>query len=238
MDYWFQNKKYSDIFSLAKDLSVSQTCFEEVKSERFLSFVEEKDAVKAKRVRALLLQSVPEDVMIFRIGEILNPFMSFSFHQKKYESFEQLGKAMLSFSPNPDPVLLSIIRYELISEYMRVTLFDVKNKKEYDEVAKIEKESRQDLIYSYYCMGYFLSKSTSIIYDGVLYKDIYNLTYYLAKKEKDLDVLGSYFSFSPLLRAYMRYSDEKQKIDSYLHLCHSLEKSEHELSLFLEKRKK
>lgn len=238
MEFKYLNKSYDDIFSLTKEISKEEKSISVIKTEEFLSFVEEKDENKANKIRLLLLQSIPDDVLLFKICEVLNPFFPFSFHGFVFEDYEKLGERMLSFSPTPNPVLLMILRYELVSEHMRITLYDQKNKAFFEEVLKIEKESREDLNYAYYCMGYFLSKSKTIIYDSISYKNIYNLTYFLAKKEKDLGALGSYLSFSPLLRAYQRYCDEKEIIDSYLHICEKLDESEKKLKNFLSERKK
>ena len=128
-------------------------------------------------------------------------------------------------------------RYELVSEHMKTTLYMENHRKEYEKVRKIEKISRDDLPYAYYLLGYELSHATGIIYDHVLYQDIYNLTYFLAKKEKDLATLGSYLSFSPLLRAYSEYSKDGEKIKTYLHLVNKVDASAKALDQFLEKRK-
>jgi hypothetical protein len=52
----------------------------------------------------------------------------------------------------------------------------------------------------------------------------------------DLNELGSYLSNSPLLIAYSKYSDDRIKVDEYLHICSELKKSEMKLEKFLSKR--
>jgi hypothetical protein len=231
-------KNYENIFDLAKGLAENHPWSGIIKSSSFLDFVKKEDEAKAERLRKLILQSIPEDVLVFRVRGILNPYLPFAFHGKTYEHLQNLGEEMLSYSPSPDFTLLSILRYGLLSEYMKTTLYADNHKDEYLEILKIEIESRSDLVYGYYLMGYHLSKSQAIIYDNVRYENIYNFTYYLAKKEKDLRAFGAYLSFSPLLRAYATYSKEGDKVMRYLHLTQQLDKSKSELEDFLEKRKR
>ncbi len=229
---------YDDIFSIAKDLYQSLEWAKELRSKEFLSFVESQDENKAKRIDNVTMLSVPDDVMIFLVGCILNPFLPFSFHGYVFKDYRELGKKLLSFSPTPDPILQSLIRYELVSRHMETTFYAESHKEEYEKVKKIEKLGRDDMPYAYYSLGYYLSKNTTIIYDHILYQDLYNLTYFLVKKEKDLNALGSYLSFSPLLKAYGDYSPEGEKIKQYLHLCDKVDTSAKELEDFLNRRKK
>lgn len=238
MEYSFDGITYSDIFSLAKDFYRNDRFLQALHSDELIDFIAKEDAQKAERIEKLRLQSVPDDVMLFRAALILNPFLPFSFHHQRFESLSDIGKYMLSFSPSPDTAFLGLLRYELITEYMGITRYKDSHKEEYEEVKEIEHISRNDMTYAYYCMGYYLSKSKSIIYDHVEYKDIYNLTYFLVKKEKDLNALGSYLSFSPLLKAYGKYTSEGGLVDSYLHLCKELDESKEHLDAFLEKRKR
>ena len=238
MSYTFQDKTYDDIFSLAKDLYKSLEWADALRSKEFAAFVESQDESKAKRIDKVLMLSVPDDVMIFHIGCILNPFMPFSFHGYVFKDYVELGKKLLSFSPTPDPVLQSLIRYELVSKHMETTFYNNSHQEEYETVKKIEKLGRDDMPYAYFSLGYYLSKNTTIIYDHILYQDLYNLTYFLVKKEKDLNALGSYLSFSPLLKAYSEYSPEGEKIKQYLHLCDKVDSSAKELEDFLNRRKK
>lgn len=237
MSYLFQDKTYDDFFSIAKDLYLTLDWAKKVGTKDFLSFIESQDPQKAKKISNLLLVSIPDDVLLFKVGEILNPYMSFRFHGHLFQDYEELGKTLLSFSPNPDPTLQSILRHQLVSEHMKTTLYASAHPEDYEKIKEIEILAREDVSYAYYSMGYFLTKSTSIIYDHVLYKDIYNLTYFLAKKEKDLSTLGSYLSFSSLLKAYSQYSPDGKNIEDYLHLCENVDSSQKALETFLEQRK-
>lgn len=237
MPYIFQRKQYDDIFAIAKDLYVTTDWGKEVHTSDFIRFVESQDITKAEKIKKVTLLSLPEDVMLFKVGEILNPYMSFRFHGHAFVDYKELGNTLLSFSPNPDPGLQTILRYQLVSEHMRTTLYSQAHPDEYEKVKEIEVLAREDVSYAYFSLGYYLSKSTAIIYDHVLYKDLYNLTYFLAKKESDLATLGSYLSFSSLLMAYSKYSPEGKNIEDYLHLCEEIDASEKALDNFLERRK-
>lgn len=237
MTFTYLEKEYKDLFTFASDMQKNIEYAKAIKSNEFQAFVKEKDPAKGERISSLCLQSINDDVLIFRAGLILNPFMPFSFHEKNYENLKDLGNAFLSFSPTPSSNLINVLNNGLISEYMKATRYDIKEKETYEEVINIEKQAKDDLLYSYYCMGYFLSKSQNIIYENVQYKNIYNFTYFIIKKEKNLDTLGSYLSYSPLLRAYCKYTNENEEISTYLHLCQKLDSSKRELQEYLEKRK-
>ncbi len=238
MGYIFQGKEYESIFTISKEIGIVPEWEKEIHNVDFLLFVKQEDEKKYERIRKLLLQSIDEDVLLFRVRETLNPFLPFCFHGKTFETMKELGETLLSFSPTPSSIYLSILRNDLISEYMTITLYSKDHKKEYEEIREIEKESRKDLFYAYYSMGYYLSKSQNIIYDHVRYENIYNFTYFLAKKEKDLSAFGSYLSFSPLLMAYSKYAKDGKKVEEYLHLCSQLDNSQMQVENFMLKRKK
>ncbi len=238
MSYIAFDHEYQDIFELAKALGEKKKWDEVIHTDSFLDFVRTEDVKKYERIRILLLQSIPEDVLIFRIREVLNPYLPFAFNGKTFDDLKSLGETLLSYSPTPDPTYLSILRYELIGEYMKSTLYNESNRKEYEEILRIEKISREDLPYAYYLMGYHLSQSQSIIYEGVRYENIYNFVYYLAKKEKNLSAFGSYLSFSPLIKAYGDYSKDGDMLKNYLHICEELENSKTKLDDFMQRRRK
>lgn len=236
MELLFKDKSYSDINSIANDLYLDDDFFELIHSKSFIDFINNESEAKGEKLLKLLSISFPRDVFIFKVGEILNPFMDFHFHHYNFSNYKILGETILASSPNPNQALLNILKYNLISEHMRNSNYSNSNKDLYQKVIEIEAKSTIDLTYSYYSMGYLLSQSTGIVFDGILYKDIYNLTYFLLKKNEDLNTLGAYFSFSPLLKAYSDYSIDGQKIKDYLHLCSQLDKSESNLNDFLNKK--
>ena len=84
---------------------------------------------------------------------------------------------------------------------MENTYFQETNKETYEKVLQLEKISETQLPYAYFSLGYYLSRKTTIIYEGKEYQDIFDLTYFLCKQEKDLDSIGAYLSKSPLLKA-------------------------------------
>lgn len=237
MKYTFKEKTYDDLFVLAKDLYSDSSWVDEVRKDEFLSFVDERDEIKAKKIKELLISSLPEDVFVFKIGEILNPFMSIRINNRCYKDYKELGESILSFSPIPDNTLQTLLRYELISEHMRLSNYMSLHKEEYQKVKEIEKIGYKDIVYAYYSMGYYLSKATYIIFDKVLYKDLYNFMYFILKKETDLNSLGKYLSSSPLLKAYGEYTSCKEEIEYYFHLVHEEEQSENKLNDFLSKRR-
>lgn len=236
MKYQFKNETYDNLFSLAKDLHSDSDWLKEIKKDEFLSFVEKNDETKLKKIELLLTSSIPDDVLIFKVGEILNPFMSIRINKREFKDYKELGEAILSYSPVPDTTLQTLLKYELISEHMRTSNYMSLNKDEYQKVKEIEKIGYKDIVYAYYSMGYFLSKADYLIFDKVMYKDLYNFTYFILKKENDLNSLGKYLSSSPLIKAYGEYNSIKE-IEQYFHLITEEEVSENKLNEFLLNRR-
>lgn len=233
----FNDKDYTNIFSLAKEMYLNYDYFaKELRQEKLLCFIKENDEKKYERIQRLSLLSLPDDIFVFKASYILNPFMSLRIKGFIFKDYVELGKTMLSFAPNPNPMLVSLVRYALISEHMKTTYFAKDNKEDYEKILTMEKLSETDFLYAYYEIAYYLCKSTTIIYKGVEYKNIFNLTYFLCKSE-DLYTLGAAMARSPLLKVYSKYCEDSVELDNYLHLCKSIDKSEKELDDFLEKKK-
>jgi hypothetical protein len=238
MTYTFHGKTYADIFALAKDFYLaSDEAGAALRSGAMLPFLRENAPEKTEKVQKLSLLSLPDDVFVFKASYVLNPYMSFRIKGYVFEDYALLGRTMLSYAPSFDPVLLSMVRYHLLSEQMESGGKREEDPELYRKVREIEESPDEDLV-SYYSLGYLLSGKQTILYKNVEYQDLYNLTYFLCKSEKDLDSLGAYLAFSPLLKAYARYGKEKEITESYLHLCEETEKSETRLRDFLARRKK
>lgn len=238
MSYTYQNKVYQDIFTLGKEMYLNSDEFaKELRKESLLSFIENEDKKKYEAIMRLSLQSNPDDVFVFKASYILNPFMSLRIKGRMFTTYQDLGKKMLYSAPNPDPLLLELVRYGLITEQMKNISFDQSHRRIYEKVLELEHLRDEDLIYSYFAIAYELSGMTCIIYNGVRYQDIFNLCYFLCKNTPDLDSLGANLSVSPLLRAYKDYNQDGTDIDTYLHLCQESDKNEQTLEDFLAKRK-
>lgn len=232
------NKEYEDLFQLAKDMYLDSTFYaKELRNESFLDMIKSIDNRKYTIINNLSLLSLPDDIFVFKASYVLNPFMSFRFRGYIFEDYQKLGEKMLNFSPNPNPILSEIVRHSLVSQHMGLTYYNNDHKEIFNQVIEIEKLSEKNLTYAYYCLSYYLSKKKSIIFNGVEYKDLFNFTYYALKNGMDLDNLGAYLSKSPLISAYKDYSDDKEGLIEYLHLCKEVEKSQQSLINFLNKKK-
>ncbi len=231
--------EYQDIFHLALDIYKSSDYFaRELRKDELLSFIKNEDESKYEKIVKLSLLSLPDDVFVFKASYILNPFMSLRIKGFCFDNYKQLGEALLAFSPNPNPILTELLRYSLISKHMESIYYQGTNKEEYEKILFFEKQAETNLPYAYFSLGYYLSKKTTIIYEGKEYQDIFDLTYFLCKREKDLNSLGAYLSKSPLLKAYSEYGKHSKKMEEYLHICSEVDKSEKKLDNFLTKKKK
>ena len=226
--------KYTDIYQLAKVMYLFNDFFaEELRKEELLKFIRDEDENKYKRIISLSSLPLPDDVFVFRASYILNPYMNFRIKGFSFYDYKDLGKTMLAYSPSFNSTLLNVVRFSLLSYQMHVSLYDREHEEVIREVIKIENEVKNDISYAYFLLGYYLSGSTSIIYKGYEYKNLYSLMYFLCKREKNLQLLGNYLSTSPLLKAYSKFSKDSDEVSTYLHLCEENDKSEKKLIEFL-----
>lgn len=238
MTYNYKGKAFESVIELAKVMYQDSEFFSrELRTEAMLSFIEEEDSRKAEKIRRLSPLSYPDDVFVFLASYVLNPFMPFRLGGYLFQSYKEIGETMLSFSPNMSNVLLQIVSYQLLSKHMHSTLYELDHPKIYQGVLEIERKADRDRERAYFAMAYFLSGKKTIIYKGVEYKDIYNLTHYLMQKERDIEALGTYLSTSPLLEAYMDYSDQRQELDVYFHVIQSYNKDHGNLQRFLKRER-
>lgn len=237
MTYRYKDREFDSLFELAKVFYTDSDYFAAAfRHGDLLSFVESKDRAKADKIRRLLPLSYPDDVFVFLSSYVLNPAMGFRIKGERFDSYEALGRKMLLSSPSVDPILLEVVSYQLLSKQMHACRFDRERPAVFQKVLAIERQGLIDREKAYFSLAYYLSGKRTILYKGVEYKDVFNLTYYLARTEKDLSSLGSYLSSSSMLEAYKDYAKEGAAIDIYLHVVKSLEKDENALQAFLKRR--
>lgn len=238
MTYTLDERIYDNLFTLGKEMYLDSDLFaQELRRGTLLSFIQSLDKEKYERIQKLTLQALPNDVFVYEASYILNPFMSLRIKNRKFDTYEELGKAMLSTSPKADPILLELVKYGLISPQMKRTFFDAEHRGLYLKIVDLEETAEKSLLESYFSIAYALYPGKKIIYNGVEYKDLVNLCYFLCKSEKDLSSLGASFSSSPLLKAYHKAFPEEMDLDTYFHLCNQADLQKEKLDAFLKKRK-
>lgn len=238
MNYTYQNHTYHDLFELGKDIYLFQDGFlAELKNNAvFLEMIKKEDENKYLRLKKLLRMSLPDEVILFRTSLILNPHIEFSYRKRKFSTLKDIGDFLLEKAPEADPIGLDIIHYNLVSTYMLFSHLANENREEYETICDIEHQAEKDITYSYFLLGFYLSRKTTLRYHGKEYKDIYSLLYFLKKERKDEAAIAMELIHSPYLKAYSRFSKDREKIETFLHLNEELEKSEKNLSEFLKKR--
>ena len=159
MKYKYKGESFSSIFELSKimykDTSFFFFLFKEEKLLKFISSCDENKAKEINKIRKLLL---PDSVLVFKVTYILNPYISFRFDNRVFNSYSELGNAMLLLSPQMDNSLSDIISYSLIQEHMKSTNFYSDNKDVYEELSRLQEISLGDLPYEYFLVAYYLSK--------------------------------------------------------------------------------
>lgn len=236
MKYKYKGESFSSIFELSKimykDTSFFASAIKEDKLLKFISSCDENKAEEINKIRKLLL---PDSVLVFKVTYILNPYISFRFDNRVFNSYSEIGNAMLLLSPQMDNSLSDIISYSLIQEHMKSTNFYSDNKDVYDELSRLQEISLGDLPYEYFLVAYYLSKKENIIFNKVEYPDLFSFIYYLNHSEYDKSTLGELLSHSAMLKAYAKFGKEKNKVEEFIHLNNELEKSESALKNFLTK---
>lgn len=232
-------KESQSVFELAKDLyKNSDESARLFRDSRYVSKLLEDEPEKKDKLNKLALLSIPDDVFVFKVTMLLNPFLSIRIRSYCFDDYIKLGHEMLLSSPNPNPILSELVRYSLISEHMHTTLFDIEHPDIYKKAVEIEHMSKEDISLAYFNMAYFLSRESGIYYEGKKYKDVFNLTYHLCKEKENLDSIGESLAHSSLLKAYAQYSDEKDSLDIYFHLNEEIDKADSALKDFLNRKKR
>lgn len=237
MSYFYDGKEYQGRADFAKIRYLDpEKSLEEIKKSSFLDFVKEQNTEKAEALSRLLILSYPVDILVFKAGEILNPYRTIRIRSRCFSSYRDLGEKRLSTAPNSDAILTELVHHSCISEHRRISGYNKTDPDLYHHVKEKEKQASIDLQYSYFSLAYLLSKETGIFFEGKKYKDIFNRVYYLLKEDRN-EELGSYFSRSPLLKVYSEISPEGKKVEEYLHLCEKSKESEEKLQEYLKKRR-
>lgn len=228
---------YSSLSSFAKDRYKDPVrSLEERKKPSFQEYLSKEDHAKRDALSRLLLLSYPVDILVFKAGEILNPYRSIRIHGRLFESYTDLGECRLSTAPNNDAILTELVHHSCISEHRRKSGYSEKDPSLYKQVIEKEKQGNIDFQYAYFSIGYLLSKETAFFFEGKKYKNLFNLAYYLLQNDK-CEEYGTYFSHSSLRKVYGEISPEGKKANEFLHLCDKIEESETLLENYLKKRK-
>ncbi|GEM_PF-3161516 len=238
MGYSFKGKRYSTAADFAMDRYLSpRESLEERKKKAWQDFLRKESREKRNAISHLLLLSYPADILVYKAGEILNPFRTIRINRRIFSSYQELGESRLSTSPGTDPVLRELVHHNGISEHRRLSSYRERNRDLYKKVKRREKQGSIDLQYAYFSLGYLLSGEKELFFKGKKYRNIFNLTYYLLKENK-AEEYGSYFSNSPLLKVYSELAEDGKQVEEFLHLCKKREESEEKLNQYLRRRKK
>ena len=102
MIYIFNDVPYNNIFSLAKIIYKNYNSFSKlfIQDENLLNFVKEQDKEKYEKLIKISKLYYPDDVFLFKVTYILNPFISLRIRDEEFSSYSDLGKKMLLSSPD------------------------------------------------------------------------------------------------------------------------------------------
>lgn len=233
------NYNFTSLNNLASDMYLNPTYYLSLLSDNeILSIVKSESEIKYKQICELFYTPEDDDIIAFKASYILNPLMEFKYRGYKFNALKQLGYKIFEKTPNVNTVLINVINKNLISYYLENSTFTSEESFNIDEIKKIEQSGKDNLLYAYYSMAYYLTKSEYFYFDNMQYKDIHNFAYFYLKSNKNISALGEYLPNSEYLRAYFDYTSRGLELRDFFHFSESQQKQKRQLNDFILKKKK
>ncbi len=222
---------YTDFLTMGKDVYLYPGRFMKLfASKDFLKALFE-DKARYSQYLDLKKENPIPDVFLFKMSYILNPYMSLRYHKFIFSSYQELGKTIISYGPVVDVYLKDLLIYHLLSAFMVRMKDDFFQEKIYKDVLHCEEEALDDPNLAYWDLGFCLSGTNKLVYEGKTYDDptvFFN----------DKLVMSALVSFSStfltdrLVLAWLKRNGLESKVQAFLDLSSvSDEKEETALKL-------
>lgn len=221
----YKGKGYSSFEEMGKEVYLYPGRFYAFfQSKPFLRLLYQ-DKKRYSEYLALIGEKNIEDVFLFKMSYILNPYMSLRYHRFLFRSYRELGEQMLSYGPVVDVYLKDLLVYRLLSSYME-KVGDIKRYGAvYQSVLQCEKEALDNENLAYWKLAFALSGTKDIVYRG---------TPYSSPKEffQDHLALSSLLELSENLEqsayvlAWLEVNGYDYRVSTYLGLVQNKEKQE------------
>lgn len=232
----FDNFIYDDFYQLAKDSYKYPNVFNKFyNSNKFLLLLKEFDNSKYEKVIKLKEQDLLADVYTFLVSNILNPYMELSYQHFKFSSYEEIGKTILSYAPKIDVYLKDLLIYHLLSIYMENCKENITHNKIYLLVKEEEKQAINNPNIAYWTLGFKLSKTTSLFYQGKKFDDPYDFFKYISAVS-DLINFSSSFLEDGYVISWLYLKGYTTLVDRYLSIIRNNENIANQLSKELSKQ--
>lgn len=200
-----EGKKFTSLEELGLNMYLYTEASEKlITSDKFLKFLKDYDNEKYSKLVKLNHSVRNYEEFIFLAQYIFNPTMNLRHHTYSFQTFQELGEKILNYAPQIDVYLMDFLKYKLLSKYMEMTNYHLRDQDLYQKIKEIEKVYDINTKKAYFFLGFTLANCDIIYYDGKIYHDVDELfkeltsEYHLAKYASLIDAnqyLLSYLSF-------------------------------------------
>ena len=153
--------------------------------------------------------------------------MSIRHHGYNFIDFAALGKQIVLYGPKTDIYLKDFLKYQLLSYYMEVTKYDIKEPVIYQRVKELEEEFKDNEDRAYFKLGFILEGSNTIYYREKKYNQIDEFLKCAIKPVNITDFAARYIK-SQYIYAWLEILDKKDKVVLFENLVSSIEQKEKE----------
>lgn len=197
-----------------------------IKSQKFLKILYKCNEKMYNIIAELLQTPFQIDALVFKVSYILNPLMEIKHHHYVFKDFKALGAKILSFAPDVDIYLKDFLKYHLLSFYMEVTKYDVKEMLIYQKVKELEQEFLVNENRAYFKLGFLLEGSKSIVYNDKRFFSPKRLMAYAIQPVYITDFASSFLKSQYVLAwlSYLGYDKEISLFENYLNVIEVKEK--------------
>lgn len=143
-----------------------------INSRKFLLMLKKENEAMYNSIIELRKSETQEGAFIFKVQYVFCPLMELKYYKGKYFTLEELGKRILNGAPRIDIYIQELIKYKLISYYMKIQGLDKLEPGFYKKIIDLEESFSYNEIRTYFKMGFILSKSKEIVYRRRKYIDV------------------------------------------------------------------
>lgn len=217
---------YSSIEEFAKKIYLQhEEALALIKSEKFLKILYNYNQKMYNNIVELMSSPFQQDALLFKVQYILNPIMGLCYHNYYFDNFVSLGKQIIAYGPKVDIYLKDFLKYKLLSYYMEITKYNIKNPSLYKNVKELEEEFLNNENRAYFKLGFLLEGSNIIIYNGKKFVESKKLFEYLIMPVNIIDVAKDFIKNQYVL-AWLEIKGFQKEIVLFENLVISIEQKE------------
>ena len=221
-----KDQEYYSFEEFAKNIYLyPDEAFTLVKSEKFMKYLYNYNQNMYNNIGEEITKPFQQDALLFKIQYILNPLMEIRHHGYIFKNFSELGKKIISYGPSTEIYLKDFLKYRLLTYYMKVTGYDVKEPLLYQKIIKLEEEFLVNENRAYFKLGFLLEGSSSIRYGGKTFNKVDEFLSYIIKPVNITDFASNFIS-SQYLLAWLEHLGYKDEVNLFINLVSSVEQKE------------